>query len=196
MRTDPLTIRLMPLAQSIIEETVPEDPKKRRRGELLRPRRLDEEYVVNCMFRSVELTSLCGQMVQATQYLSRYRTGLKSLGEPITRLDHITYHLEHHLIRTVSLMDRSLQLVNEVFDLGVPERECSFRTVADNKHVKSTPVRKKLQNLESLLKPYREHRNVVIHQEGFRDSALDRIGPYYILQKSTEPADEFLKHWF
>jgi hypothetical protein len=135
-------------------------------------------------------------MVQATEYLSGYRTGLKSLKEPITRLDHITYHLEYHLVRTASLMDWSLQLVNEVFDLGVPERECSFRTVADNKHVKSTPVRKKLQNLESLLKPYREHRNVVIHQEGFRDSALDRIGPYYILQKSTEPADEFLKHWF
>jgi hypothetical protein len=104
----------------------------------------------------------------------------------LTRLDYIIYHLENHLIRTGMLLDRTLQFVNVIFHLGLPERECCLSTVADNHHVLATPVGTVIKELDNIIKPYRAQRNVVVHRRRYSDGALEPIEIFYVLQKSSD----------
>ena len=101
------------------------------------------------------------------------------------RRDSIVYHIESHLIRITMVADRSLQLVNFMFRLGLPERECRMSTVAKNQHVLRTPVAESLKSLDKLLNSYREQRNIVVHRKGHSDEELDEVAVYYLLQKSN-----------
>ena len=112
------------------------------------------------------------QMTYAVDSLSGFRAGRVVAGRPITRLDHIVYHLEGHLIRTCSVLDRALQLVNVVFRLGIPERECRFAVVGQNRHVMDTPVADALRNIDNTTQPHRSQRNLVVHRSRYSDDGL------------------------
>ena len=198
LRNGSLMARLTPLAAEIIRETSPEEPRRRYRGEMLRPLRPDEEYVKSSLIAAGELTTVCEQMTYSVEFLSGLRARRTASGEPITRLDYVVYHMENHLIRTGSLLDRALHVVNVVFRLGVPERECRFAVIADNDHVRKSPVASALNSLERTIKPYRGQRNVVIHRRRHSEAGLERIEPYYLIQKSesTESDDNVTERFF
>ena len=158
LRNGSLMLRFTPLASEIIRETIPEEPHRRRRGEVIRPLRPDEEYVRSSLISAGELITVCEQMVYAVEFLSGFRARKTSSGESITRLDYIVYHLENHLIRTGAVLDRALLLVNVIFRLGVPDRECRFSGIAYNDHVSQTPVAAALKSLEKTIEPYRSQR--------------------------------------
>lgn len=104
----------------------------------------------------------------------------------VTRLDYIVYHLEGHLIRTCSVLDRALQLVNVIFCLGVPERECRWGVIARNSHVRGTPIASALKTIDDATKSLRDQRNFVVHRGRYSDDALTRIEPYYVVQRSGD----------
>ena len=132
-----------------------------------------------------ELLAVCDQMTYAVEFLSGFKSRTKGAIQ-ITRLDSIVYHIESHLIRVTMVADRSLQLVNVMFRLGLPERECRMSTVAKNQHVLRTPVAESLKSLDKLLNPYREQRNIVVHRKGHSDEELDGVAVYYLLEKSNQ----------
>ena len=187
-----------PLAAEFFRETTPQDPQQRRSGKKTRALRPDEEYVKNALISAHELLTSCEQLTYAVEFLSGFRARNLPSGEPITRLDYIVYHLESHLIRTVSVLDRALLLVNVIFGLGTPERECRFGVIVDNAHVKPTPVAAMLKSIEKTIEPYRSPRNLVIHRRRFTEEALDSVETYYALQKSegTGPVDDVLDDFF
>lgn len=190
--------RVTPLAAELFRETTPQDPQQRRSGKKTRALRPDEEYVKNALISAGELLTSCEQLAYAVEFLSGFRARKMPSGEPITRLDYIVYHLENHLIRTGSVLDRALLLANVVFALGTPERECRFEVIVDNSHVKPTPVAAALKSIEKTIEPYRHPRNLVVHRRRLTEEALDSIETYYALQKSavTGPADDVVASFF
>jgi hypothetical protein len=167
----------------IIKEAV-SDPGLRYQTEfpLTRPLRADEEYVRRAYISARELLTVCHQMVFAVEFLSGFRKRKMVSGGLVTRLDHLIYHLENHFIRVGMIMDRALQLVNVVFRLGIPERECRFTVVALNEHVSHTQVTHCLQELEHILEPYKGHRHIIIHRRRYTDKGIEKIEPFYILE--------------
>ena len=190
--------RVTPLALELIRETTPQDPQQRRRGKRIRAIRPDDEYVKNALISASEIITICEQLAYAVEYLSGFRARSLPSAEPITRHDYIVYHLENHLIRTGSLLDRALLLVNVIFGLGVPERECRFGVVAHNEHVKPNPVAAALKSIEKTIGPYRHPRNLVVHRRRYSDEALDSIETYYALQKSevNGPDEDVVERFF
>lgn len=105
----------------------------------------------------------------------------------------MVYPIDHHFIRINMAMDRTLQLVNAVFWLGIPEKECRFAVVANNLHVAETEVGQHLKQLECILKPYRSYRNTIIHRRQFTDESLERVEPLYVLEKiDSEDSEDFI----
>jgi hypothetical protein len=200
LRNGSLMRRLTPLASKILRETIPQEPKRRRQGEMVRSLRPDEEYVRSTLISAGELLTVCEQMAYAIEYLSGFRARKMQSGEPITRLDYIVYHLENHLIRTGAVLDRALLLVNVVFRLGVTERECRFAVIAHNNHVTQCPVAAALKLIENTIKPYQSQRNLVVHRRRHTEEALEQLEVYYVLQKSEviQPDNDVVKDflWF
>jgi hypothetical protein len=101
--------------------------------------------------------------------MSGYRRRRTVHGSPITRAEHAAYEIENFLFRVGGVTDRALKLVNEAFRLGIQPRECRWSVVAENAHVRATPVRKHLDALAEAVSPHRSTRNRIVHQERYTD---------------------------
>lgn len=76
----------------------------------------------------------------------------------------VDYHFSYHMILLSSVLDLSLLLTNVVFRLGNPERLCTLDNIKNNKYVANTAVRKAIDNLERMVKPHKEKRNLFVHR--------------------------------
>ena len=131
-----------------------------------------------------ELVNVCDQMAYASQLLSGYRSDHNS-DNFMTRFDYLRYQIENHVLRTGMVVDRSLQLVNVIFDLGIPPRDCKYAVVAKNSHVAATDVSKALDNLRNATQPAQSQRNTIAHRKSYADEELYMVEMYSIFQKSS-----------
>jgi Cthe_2314-like HEPN len=154
-------------------------------GEFTRPFTRQEEYIAACLVSAAELVVACDQMQYSLTYLSGYRSRKTDTGELITRTDYLAYQLENLYLRIGMLLDRSLKLTNTVFQLGIPPRACSTRTVTDNGHVRGTPVRERLRAINKAVQPFLQVRNIIAHDSRYNDAALNKVEAYFILEKSN-----------
>lgn len=76
----------------------------------------------------------------------------------------VDYHFSYNRILLSSVLDLSLLLTNVVLRLGIPERLCTLDNIKNNKYVAKTAVRKAIDNLEQVIKPHKERRNLFVHR--------------------------------
>jgi len=107
----------------------------------------------------------------------------------ITRAGHLQYNIENYLIRTQSLHDRVLKLVNVVFHLGLHPRDCRHDTISENIHVEITDVPVKLKSIRKLLERYKKERNIVIHHESYNEDDLRKLEMFYLVQENEDQSD-------
>jgi len=142
-----------------------------------------EEYVVRVLVTAGEVVTVVDQMMYAIDSLSGYRCPKRARQNYPTRAHHMAYHLENHLIRSAALTDRVLHLVNVVFSLGLPDRACTWLSVAENSYVKRTLVFGPLNALKKFLQSSRTQRNVVVHKHRYTDDRLHEIEGYFLLDQ-------------
>jgi hypothetical protein len=136
-----------------------------------------------------ELLTACEQASQAVMYLSSMPSSRQRL-KGITAHKHILYHLEVHAVRTHSLYDRALQLVDSVFHLLNSATEVSHRVVSENLKVARTDIPKLLKAFRKILAPTIGIRNEVVHRESFKDDALRKLEMYCIVEGFSSLEDE------
>jgi hypothetical protein len=176
-------------AARVIQETVPDGASIRNKAGFIRPLTAQEYHTRWTLTAAGELLNVCDQMEFASQLLSGYRS--KPNGDPfISRFDYVRYQIENHVLRTGMVVDRALQLVNVIFDLGIPSRECKFSVIGQNFHVESTGVAKTLHQLQKSVQPIQTQRNVISHRESYQNEGLYEVELHSVLQKSSKRDDE------
>lgn len=151
-----------------------------------------ETYAIGVWKAMVEILYVCDQLYFAIDLLSRYRKNLAPA--KMGRDDYLIFGIENYLLRYTSIHDRSLRLVNEIYELGLSNRECRSATIADNHHVKGTPVCFKLRSIEAAEEPFRKYRNQIAHYATYRDDKLNDLGVFLALERE---GDEFAnRHFF
>lgn len=179
----PLMREIAERAAAVVRETV--DSSSPRLGGFTRPFTMSEEYVSECLLAAGELAVACDQMDFAITYLSGYRKRRTSIGDLITRSDYLAYQLENLYLRIGMLLDRSLKLTNTVFRLGTPPRDCRLSVIADNDYVRSTSVRSSLKAINKAVQPFAQVRNSIAHHSRYKDSGLNEVEMFYILEKEN-----------
>ena len=172
-------------AAHIIRDAVPKDVKTRRQTLFTRNLTEQEQHTRSALIAAAHLVNVCDQLVFATQLLSGYRSN-QSGDTLITRFDYIRFQIENYYLRIGMVVDRALQLVNVIFDLGLPRRECKYSAVAKNVDVTATHAPDELDKLRKVVAPYYEERNIISHQSSFYDDELCWVEMYSMLQKSSE----------
>ena len=154
-----------------------------------------EYFVIAVGHTLAHLLGLCEQMKYAVHFLSLFSPTKQTEESKINRSNYIQYNIENYLIRTQSLNDRVLKLINAVFHLGIDQRNCKFETISKNLHVKVTPVPAKLKKLWAALEKYRQERNTIIHHESFLEDDLRKLEMFYlVMEKSPEDDIQELKY--
>jgi hypothetical protein len=77
----------------------------------------------------------------------------------------LEYQYTMHLVTVGGSVDRCLQVVNAVMNLGVPARKCTERVLLEHSSVKGTKVANALRGLLKETKATRELRNLDVHRK-------------------------------
>lgn len=141
-------------------------------------------YLMHVGNRLATLLSHCEQLAHAVLFLSNYRETSATLRAGITRAKHIRYGMESYIVRTQTLYDLVIKLVDAVFHLTNGDAQCRHSTVVQNLKVKRTDVPKLLARLQKKLTDFRDARHKVIHRGGYQEEDLYRLELYTELEES------------
>lgn len=140
-----------------------------------------EQYTLDC-FKAVKNITNCMEQLQfSIDLLSGYRASTSP--QSMNRHDHIVFAIENYYLRITSVYDRCLRLVNTLYNLGLPERDCKNSTIVKNIHVKGSSIETSLKALDKFTNNFRQFRNSVAHNETYsEDDKLNIIASYYFLE--------------
>jgi hypothetical protein len=134
----------------------------------------------------VEVLNCCHQLNQIPLYLGSHRQTPAMKKAAINRNSLIVYHVENYIIRTQSLLDRVLKLVDAVFHLLNDPRNCRFDVVVKNVKVEVSDVPESIKSLRKLLGRYSAVRSEVIHQHSIKEDDLRILDLYFLLERWEE----------
>ncbi|MBK0379733.1 Cthe_2314 family HEPN domain-containing protein [Mucilaginibacter segetis] len=156
-----------------------------------------EQYVLDCLLAMSEIEGLVRQLNASAILMANYRESKKLKEQKISRYDYIIYHIEGHLLRVTSVIDRLLIFVNKVLEMGLTDFKCKIIFMLEdqkNKKGKYALYVEKLpglyDNLMTLVKYidiFREDRNIIAHSKEIAYQDLRPIQGYHlILQGPTD----------
>lgn len=164
-----------------------------------------EIYDIEVFRSAAAVTSTIDRLQQNIKYLENYPGDICENGSAHTQYDWVQYHYSFFLANFVSIPDLLLITINSIFNLGNPQRNCKHHIILKNAWVKETDIPKKMSEVESIVKPYREPRNVLIHRgrmpdlpQNAENSILHYLSFFNIPLKAKDdfmPSDLLTKAW-
>ena len=124
----------------------------------------EAELYIDHVFRAqVGVTDIFDQLDKALFYLRS--KGKSQTGKPprYTNWTWLEYHVSYFVIMHSALFDRALILVNEVFELGNPPKQCKPEVIKSNTKVSAWTL-KALAQIENCTLKLRNDRNVLLHR--------------------------------
>ncbi len=154
-----------------------------------------EQYTLDCFKAVRSITDCMEQLHFSIELLSGYRTSTSP--DSMNRHDHIVFAIENYYLRITSVYDRCLRLINILYNLGLPERDCKNSTIVKNIHVKGSDIETSLKALDKFTNNFRQFRNSVAHNETYsEDDKLQIIASYYFLEAKGVTDIIKFKHLF
>lgn len=74
------------------------------------------------------------------------------------------YNYEFYVLNYQSILDVSLILTNEVYNLGIPYKDCNEHRVCSNKHLQGTEVNRILGEIRKMSEGHRTLKNHLLHR--------------------------------
>ncbi len=155
-----------------------------------RPPSRAEYYSLMVGTTLAHVLSICQQLEQSILYFTSFSPTRKMERAGITRQAHLLYCVENYIIRTQSLYDRVLKLVDAVFEIYNPSRRISHELIVGNMHVRRSAVADALKAMKKVLDPYRYDRNAIVHERQFLEDDIRMLEALTLLLTSEGPVKE------
>jgi hypothetical protein len=142
-----------------------------------------EFFHLGCGTCLAEVLDCCHQLHQIPVYLGNHRQTPAMERAGINRHSQIVYHVENYIIRTQSLLDRMLKLVDAVFHLLNDPRNCRYDVVIKNVKVQVSDVPESIKSLRTLLNRYSAVRSEVVHHHSIKEDDLRYLDMLFLAQR-------------
>jgi hypothetical protein len=149
-----------------------------------------EHYCIAVGYTLAQTLSICRQLENSVLYFSSFSPTQKMKKAGVTKQSYLLYCIENYIIRTHSMYDRLLRLIDRVYELYNPANRISHELVVGNLHVQHSPIPKKLRALRKVVKKYYHDRNSIIHEHEFLEEDVRRLEGYTIILNSPGSAYE------
>ncbi len=140
-----------------------------------------EFYCISVANTLAHVLTICQQLEQSVFYFSSFSLTQKMKKIGITKQSYLLYCIENYIVRTQSMYDRLLRLIDRVFEVYNPSHMISHQLVISNSHIQNTSIPKKLEKLRKVIKPYYYDRNTIIHERQFLEDDIRELEFYTIL---------------
>jgi hypothetical protein len=142
-----------------------------------------EFFLIGVAHHLAEVLNCCQQLAHIPIFLTNYAETRKMVRAGITRHSAIVYHIENYIIRTQSLLDRILKLVDAVFHLTNDPRNCRFDVIIHNVKVQVSDLPDSIKAFRKLLGRYSHIRNEVTHEHSLKDDELRGLDLLYLVER-------------
>ena len=143
-----------------------------------------EYYCLSVAKTLAHVLSICQQLEHSVLYFSSFSPTQKMKKANITKQSHLLYCIENYIIRTQSMYDRLLVLVDRVFELYNPSHRISHELIISNTHIRHSSIPTKLKKMRKCISDYYRDRNMIIHEQGYLEENLRELEAYTILSNS------------
>jgi HEPN superfamily protein len=146
-----------------------------------------EFYCLNVGTTLAHVLGACEQLEHTVLYLSSFTPSQKMKKGGVTKQAYLLYCIENYIIRSQSMYDRLLRLVDTTFEIYNPRHMISHELLISNLHIQNSPVADSLKKLRKIIKAYYRDRNVIIHERQFLEDGIRELEAYTILSASEGP---------
>jgi Cthe_2314-like HEPN len=145
-----------------------------------------EFYCLQLGFCLAHLLTVIQQMEHTVLYMSNFSPSdlMKKAG--VTRSTHLLWSVENYIVRTQTVYDRLLVLVDRLFHIQNQPNRISHESIVTNTHISQTTIPAALKPVKSAIKKYYHDRNTIIHEASYLDDELRRIEAYTILSSNPD----------
>jgi len=137
----------------------------------------EQSYILRVSDVIVEINNLLDNLEYCEIFLNSYSASA-AWKKKYDWSHYIRYHYEVWIMNLVRLYERILILVNEVYDLGVEDKQVNYRTISSNRHLENTGTLKLLKKIDDALNNIRAARNQVLHRSMYDDDKLKRVAMF------------------
>jgi len=160
-----------------------EDIKRFRKGE--KPKRWNvsqsERYCIDIFQKIMGILDTIEDLKAVQIFLRQYPYSETLKKHKITKSFYFRYHIEFYLIKLVSLRDKMTLLLNEVFNLGLPDKQVKIDLISKMKQTKGKPIIKLLKSFSDSITAMTCSKNIIVHKERYDDKNLLKLRMYEML---------------
>lgn len=154
-----------------------------------------EVFAKKIFYSFLDLTTAIDNLKHVSTFFS-----IKSLPKyyeknDISEIQYYKYHLENHYIRITSILDLTVNFINNIFRLGLPQKKCNVFSVLENLNIKGSPTEKALKSFENKLQHIKQKRNIIIHQGKLESEEIKSIDST-IFTSDLIKQEKILVRWF
>jgi hypothetical protein len=154
-----------------------------------------EFYCLRLSFCLSHLLTVIQQMEHTVLYMSNFSPSQKMTAGGINRATHLLWSVENYLIRTQTVYDRLLIMIDRLFNIQNATNKISHESIVTNSHIERTEIPKALKPVKKSIAKYYFDRNTIIHESSYMDDDLRKIEGYTILASDPAYGVDKLPHW-
>lgn len=147
-----------------------------------------EFYCISTGTALAHFLSICQQLENSVLYFSSFSRTKKMKKAGITRSGYILYCIENYIIRTQTMYDRLLRLIDKTYCIFNPPHLVSHELIVSNLNIKHSSVPALLKFIRKVIKKYHRDRDDIIHEKQYLEDDLRRLEIYTML--STDKSFE------
>jgi hypothetical protein len=123
----------------------------------------EEEYYVSVFYHVGKLFGAFERVTHVEALIRMYPMPKTLTASGVTRDKWLEYHYAVFLITTVGIEDLALLLINEACVLNIASRAIGYKKVLGQPMVNRSGLKRKLDNLHTIIQAFRDHRNEHVH---------------------------------
>jgi len=151
----------------------------------------NEAYLLHVGHSLSHLLVICEQLHHIPYYLVTFCPSRSMVRAGITRYSHILMCMENYIVRTQSVFDRTLQLVNVLFNIYNPPDMINYSLIKNNLHIKNSKLGPELKKFRKLTEKYYSDRLKIIHRECYQEDDLRHLEMLTVVTKDKK--NEYIK---
>ena len=113
----------------------------------------------------------------------------------IKEVDYYQYHFENFLVRLFSILDLCAKLGNELYKLGLSEKECNWYKFTHHSEITGKACCTALLSYANYLDKLKQDRHQIIHSGGYKSQEIESIETR-IFNSDLIPIADVLQDWF
>jgi len=166
-----------------------EDVKRFREGK--KPRKWNntsqsERYCIDIFQKMMEILDTIEDLKAVQIFLRQYPYPKTLRKNKITRSVYFGYHIEIYFIKLASLRDKMALLLNEVFNLGLPDKEAKIDLISKMKQTKEKSTIKFLKDFSDSINGVTRLKNIIVHKGRYDDKHLLELRMYEMLDDNKK----------